>query len=250
MIHLKDKTVLITGASSGIGRQCAIDASKIGANVILVARNYDRLQETLSQMQAGNHLLVSQSITEYDKLEEMISSAVAKLGKISGFIHSAGIEETIPLRDMTIEKYNEIFSVNVFSGLELAKVIQKKKNINSDGSSFVFLSSVMGILGQSGKVAYCSSKSALISAVKAMALELANKKIRVNSVLPGVVMTEMTEKFFSKMAQEIKESVIKMHPLGLGEPTDVSNLCMFLLSDLSNWITGSCITVDGGYTAA
>lgn len=250
MISLDGKTILITGASSGIGRQCAIDASKIGASIILVARNKDRLQETYNALAKGNHLMISQSITEYDKLEDMVSSAVSSAGKISGFIHSAGVEETIPLRDMTIKKYEEMFSVNVFSGLELAKVISKKKNLNSDGSSFIFLSSVMGVLGQSGKIAYCGSKSALISASKAMALELSSKKIRVNCVLPGVVMTEMTEKLFVKMSQEIKESVIKMHPLGLGEPSDVSNLCLFLLSDLSKWITGSCITIDGGYTAA
>jgi len=145
--------------------------------------------------------------------------------------------------------YEEIFSVNVISGFELAKIISKKKHLGKNGTSFVFISSVMGILGQAGKVGYCSSKGALISGTKAMALELAKKNIRVNCVLPGAVETEMSKKMLEKLPEESKKSIINMHPLGLGRPEDIANACAFLLSDASRWVTGTNLIVDGGYSA-
>jgi NAD(P)-dependent dehydrogenase (short-subunit alcohol dehydrogenase family) len=123
------------------------------------------------------------------------------------------------------------------------------KYLDENGASFVFISSVMGILGQSGKVAYSSSKGALISGAKAMALELAKKKIRVNCILPGVVETEMSNEMFQKLSEESKKSILEMHPLGLGKPEDIANACAFLLSDASGWITGTNLLVDGGYSA-
>jgi len=171
IFNLKNKNIIITGASSGIGRQCAITFSQLDANVILIARNQGRLEDTYNKLEKGNHLIISQDITEYDKLEEIVSTAVDKVGKISGFVHSAGIEITLPLRSMQPSYYEEMFSVNVIAGFELAKIISKKKYINKEGASFVFISSVMGILGQPGKVAYCSSKGALTSGSKAIALE-------------------------------------------------------------------------------
>jgi NAD(P)-dependent dehydrogenase (short-subunit alcohol dehydrogenase family) len=107
----------------------------------------------------------------------------------------------------------------------------------------------MGILGKEGKVAYCASKSALISGVKAMALELSSKKIRCNTVLPGMIMTEMAEEMFRTLPQSSVDNIISSHPLGLGKPEDVANLAVFLLSDKSSWITGSDFVIDGGYSA-
>jgi NAD(P)-dependent dehydrogenase (short-subunit alcohol dehydrogenase family) len=250
MISLEGKTILITGASSGIGRQCAIDASKIGANVIIVGRNQERLDRTRDMMKDGNHIIFALDITEYSRLEGIVNQATERLGKISGFIHSAGIEKTLPFKDMSPAEYETIFAINVIAGLEIARIVSKKKYLSEDRGSFIFVSSIMGIIGQRATVGYCCSKGALIPATKSLALELAPRKVRVNAVLPGVLMTEMTERFFSKMNEEAKEAVIRMHPLGLGKPEDVSNVCMFLLSDLSKWITGTSITVDGGYTAA
>ena len=249
IFNLKNKNIIITGASSGIGRQCAIIFSQLGANVILIARNKERLKDTFNKLEKGNHLIIPQEITEYIELEEVIDNTIHKVGKISGFVHSAGIEMTLPLRNMQSSYYEEIFSVNVIAGFELARIISKKKYINKDGASFVFISSVMGILGQAGKVGYCSSKGALISGARAMAMELEKKNIRVNCILSGVVETEMTNKMVENLPEESKKSIIDMHPLGLGKPEDIANACTFLLSDASRWITGTNLIVGGEYSA-
>lgn len=247
--NLNGKNIIVTGASSGIGRQCAITASKFGANVILIARNKERLEETYNQLKEAEHLCFSHDIIKYDKLEEIIKLSVEKVGKISGFVHSAGIEMTLPLRSMRPSHYKKMFATNVISGFEFAKIISKKKYLNENGASFVFISSIMGILGQIGKVGYCSSKGALITGCKAMALELASKKVRINCILPGVVETEMTKKMFDRISEDSKKSIVGMHPLGLGKPEDIANVCAFLLSNAARWMTGSNLIVDGGYSA-
>lgn len=249
MLHLNKKNILVSGASSGIGRRSAILASNVGANVILIGRNTERLKETYEKLGFGNHLYYTQDITKYNKIEELIRDSVSKIGKISGFIHSAGIEATVPLRSMNTETYETLYSVNVISAFEIVRILTKKKYYDSSGTSIVFISSIMGLVGQKGKVGYCSSKSALIGGTKAMALELAPKNIRVNCILPGIIQTDMTNKMFEILPESSKKEIIKAHPLGLGRPEDVATACLFLLSDLSKWITGTNLIIDGGYSA-
>jgi len=246
---LKGKNIVITGASSGIGRQCAISCSQMGASLVLIARNEERLKETYNNLERGDHLYYSQDITKYEEIKLIIKDTVAKIGKISGFIHSAGIEMTLPLKIMKPEYYNELYSVNVISGFEFAKIISKKKYLDSKGASFVFIASIMGVLGQAGKIGYCSSKSSLISGIKAMSLELVNKRIRCNTISPSVVKTEMSKKMFDSLSEDSKKEIEHMHPLGLGDPRDIANACIYLLSDASKWVTGTNLIVDGGYSA-
>jgi len=249
-INLKGSTVLVTGASSGIGRVCAIFASKAGANVILSGRDKGRLDQTFSVLSQGRHHIVSQDITEYDKLDSIIAESVKKCGKISGFIHCAGIEFTLPLKNMNPNYYNKLFSVNIISGFELARIIAKKKYVNDNGAGFVFISSTMGVVGQSGLVGYCASKGAVISGSKAMAIELAGKNIRVNTIAAGHVKnTKMSEELFNRLPESAVKKIKEMHPLGLGQPEDIANTAVFLLSQSAKWITGAVIPVDGGYTA-
>ena len=250
IFSLKDKNILITGASSGIGRQCAITFSQLGANVILIARSKKRLKQTFDKLDKGNHLIISQDITEYNKLEEIVRCSVEKVGRISGFVHSAGIEMTLPLRSMQPSYYEEIFSVNVIAGFELARIISKKKYLGKNGASFVFISSIFSITSQPAIIAYSSSKGALISGVKSIALELVSKNIRANCISPGQIeSTSMTENIFDKLSKEEKIKRIEMYPLGLGKPEDIANACAFLLSDASRWVTGINLIVDGGYSA-
>lgn len=246
---LKSRNILITGASSGIGRQCAISCSRMGAQLVLIALEKDKLEETISLLEGNDHLFYPQDITEYDKLEPIIKEAVVKIGPFHGFIHSAGIGMSRPLKVLKAENYEKVIAINAIAGFELIRILSKIKYMPSEGASYVLISSVMGALGDVGNVAYCSSKGALLSAGKAMALELAPKKIRVNCVLPGVVETEMSLQLFKNISEESKNSILKMHPLGLGKPEDVANACIFLLSDASRWITGTNFYVDGGYSA-
>lgn len=249
IFNLKNKNIIITGASSGIGKRCAITFSQLGANIILIARNEERLNKTFNKLEKGDHLIISQDITKYSKLEEIVNTAVDKIGKISGFVHSAGIEMTLPLRSMKPSYYEEIFAINVIAGFELAKIISKKKYLDERGASFVFISSIMGIIGNAALVGYSASKGALISAVRSMAIELARKNIKVNSISPGYIKTEMSKKMFNYISEESKEEIINMHPLGLGQSEDIANACAFLLSDAARWITGTNLIVDGGYSA-
>ena len=201
-------------------------------------------------MEEGNHGIYSVDITKFSELEGLVSKIVAERGKIGGFIHSAGIEGVIALRDMTKENYDDFFNINVFSGLEMTRIVTSRKHCSKEGGCILFLSSVLGVTGQKGKTAYCATKGALISASKAIALELAKKRIRVNCVVPGMVRTEMVERYLVSVPETSRQESINMHPLGLGEPQDVAALCMFLLSDAAKWITGAAYVIDGGYSAA
>jgi NAD(P)-dependent dehydrogenase (short-subunit alcohol dehydrogenase family) len=246
---LSGKHVLITGASSGIGRQCAVSCSEAGATVTLVARNRDRLKETESQLKGCRYFSVAQDISELDAIEDVVKSTVEKNGKIDGFIHAAGIEGTEPITLLNAVKYKSYFDINVLAGLEFSRFLTKKKYCNTFYASFVFIASVMGTLGQPGKIAYSASKGALVNAVKSMALEFAGKNIRVNSISPGIVSTPMSEKLFASLDADSKQAIINMHPLGIGTVSDVANACVFLLSDAAKWITGTNLIIDGGYSA-
>lgn len=246
---LEGKNILITGASSGIGRQCAISCSQMGANVILVARNEERLKETLGVMEGVNHLIKVLDLTIYNEVEIAIKDIVAKMGRIDGVLHAAGISTTLPMKLVNIEKLEEFFHANVFAAYNLTKEICKVGNFSKSGGSIVFFSSIMGVVGENGKSLYGMTKGALLSATRSLSCELAKKNIRVNSVSPGVVITPIN-KDLPHIADPEKRSMLeKKHLLGLGEPEDVANTCIFLLSDASRWITGQNIIVDGGYTA-
>jgi NAD(P)-dependent dehydrogenase (short-subunit alcohol dehydrogenase family) len=246
---LQNKNIVITGASSGIGRQCAITCSQMGANVIMIALEEDKLNETMALLQVGKNLSYVCDITKFEDIDSVISDAVSKNGKISGYIHSAGIEMTLPLNVLKPDNYAKTFAVNVISAFEISKRISHKKNCHEDGASFVFISSIMSDFGQAGKIAYCSSKGALVAGARAMALELTSKKIRVNCISPGMVRTEMSQKLLDSISEEAQNEIVKMHPLGIGQPSDVANGCVFLLSDASKWITGINLYIDGGYGA-
>ena len=248
--NLEEKHILITGASSGIGRQCAITCSQMGAKLTLIARNENRLKETLSELDNDKHQYIIQDLTELNKIESIITKATKKNGKIDGFIHAAGIETILPLKLHTSNIFTEQMNINSFVGFEFTRLIALKKHLSPKGCSIVFISSIMGILGQSGQVGYCASKGALISGAKALAVELANKGIRVNSVLPGQVEgTSMTNRMLEYFSEESLVQNKKAHLLGWISPVDVANACVYLLSNAGKKVTGTSLIVDGGYSA-
>jgi NAD(P)-dependent dehydrogenase (short-subunit alcohol dehydrogenase family) len=245
---LEGKKILITGASSGIGRQCAISCSQMGANVVLLGRNEQRLSKTFNLLSKGEHLYYSIDLTEYEKIESVISDAVQKVGKIDGFIHAAGIEKTLPLNMMKLPIYNELFGINVIAGFEIAKCLTKKKYISNEKASFVFIASIMSIVANAGLTGYCASKGALVSGCKSMSIELAKKKIRVNTISPGYIQTEMMEQAEKRMSDEEMKQLRSGFLLGIGNCEDVANACIYFLSDASKWVTGTNFIIDGGYS--
>lgn len=245
---LDGKTILVTGASSGIGRQCAIDCSKMGARVVLIARNEERLKETLSQMEGDSHLAVSFDLTDFDGLPEKINEIVSKVGVISGVVNCAGISTTEPLKLTTSERLEGFFHTNVMGTLLLSKEVCKLKHYNRDGCSIVFLSSVMGVVGESMKSAYSLTKGALISASRSLACEFARKNIRFNCISPGVIETPINANQPYMKDPELRKQFEAKHLLGLGKTSDISNACIYLLSDASRWVTGQNLIIDGGYT--
>jgi len=249
MFDLKGKSILITGASSGIGRATAILCSRLGASVCLVARDEAKLAATRALLAPGRHHVISCDVTNYEVLPEVVTGAVREIGPISGFVHSAGISLRLPLKLTTPEKFERSLAVNVVSCFEICRHLQAKVNLPESGASFVFIASVMGERGQPAKSVYCASKAALVNGARALALELAAKRVRVNCVSPGVVRTEMYETLNEMLTPEAHQRIAEAHPLGLGQADDVANACAFLLSDASRWITGTNLNVDGGYAA-
>lgn len=245
---LEGKTILVTGASSGIGRQCAIDCSKMGARVALVARNEERLKETLSQMEGVGHLIMPFDLTDFAETPSLISAIVAEAGPINGLLNCAGISATEPLKLTSAERLDEFFRANVYSAIMLSKEVCKLKNYNKEGCSIVMFSSVMGVVGESMKSSYSLTKGALISGVRSLACEYAPKKIRFNCVSPGVIETPINAEQPYMKDPELRKEFEAKHLLGIGRTTDISNACIYLLSDASRWVTGQNLVVDGGYT--
>ena len=238
--------VLLTGATSGIGFEALKELVLENHTVYAVGRDFAKI-EAFSKKHRNQIKEFVFDITKLDEIENLFIEFGLKDKKFDSLIHCAGMEDTVPLRFLTPDKLKIIYDINVFSGVELLRHFTKKKNSN-EGASAVFLSSVMGILGQSGKIGYCSTKSAVIGMIKASALEFSKRKIRVNAVSPGIVKTPMTDKLFYSLSKENIESIINMHPLGIGEAEDVVPLIMFLISSKSKWITGQNFIIDGGYS--
>jgi len=250
MNDLKDKNILITGASSGIGKTCAIECSKAGATVHLVGRDLKRLENAFTLLCGDGHSYHELDVTDTSKLNIMIDGIVEKTGKISGFIHSAGYQITTPLQAMVSEQYNDIFGVNTISAFEISRIISKKKNYSVDGLSIVLIASVMSVVANAGLIAYCASKAALVGGARAMAIELAPKKIRVNCISPGYMSdTPMMRDMDFLLSQSEIAELTKGYPLGLGKTEDIASMCVYLLSEKAKWITGQNIIIDGGFLA-
>lgn len=247
---LNEKLVIITGASSGIGRQCSISCSNMGATVVLMGRDMIRLNETLKLLnEPEKHLLYSVEINDYENVSNVVRDTVSKKGHINGLIHCAGISTTLPLSATYPQKMDLFFQTNVIGAVNLTRLVTRQDSFSEIGGSIVFISSVMGIVGEKGKTLYSMTKGALLAAVKSMAVELSVKNIRVNAISPGVIESPMSKNAVYSRNEESLNKIKSLHPLGLGQPEDVANACIFLLSDAARWITGTNLIVDGGYLA-
>ena len=243
---LVGKTILVTGASSGIGRQCAIDCSKMGAKIVAIGRNQERLDEVINEMK-GDGVNYSYDLSNIKGIKELVAKIVEEHGKLDGFIHAAGIEVTNPVKLSKPEEYESIFQLNCLSAFEIIKNLCGIKTFNK-GGSIVLISSISGVIARKGLSSYAASKGALMSAARVMALEMAPREVRVNTVSPGTILTPMMQKALNAMEENNRKKRVEGFPLGLGKTTDISNACIYLLSDASQWVTGQNLIIDGGYT--
>ena len=240
---LEGKTVLVTGASSGIGQETAIQCSKMGAQVLATARNVERLKETLSQMEGDGHKMIVADLTNQDDVYRL----VGEVESLKGLVLCAGKGMTSPFPFSTRDKYDEIFNVNFFAPVELFRLLVRKKKLEKD-ASVVFVSSIGGNGSYSlGNGVYGASKAAVNSTMKFCARELASKKIRVNSVNPGMVNTKLIQG--GAISEEQHKLDMEKYPLKrYGEPEDIAFGIIYLLSDASSWVTGHSLVIDGGVT--
>ncbi len=237
---LHNHRVLITGASSGIGKACAIEASAMGALCILVGRNPNKLEETASLCKTEAEIIEC-DITQYDALKKSIS----QIPKLDGVVHCAGITHPRPIKFLKPEHVHKIFEINYTAPVLLTSLLLQADKIN-EGASFVFMSSVSSQHPYFGGSMYVSSKAALEAFSKSLAIECAPRKIRSNVVRPGLVNTRMLEETRDAGTEENFQDYEKMYPLGFGEPEDVANAVCYFLSKEAKWITGSELKMDGG----
>jgi NAD(P)-dependent dehydrogenase (short-subunit alcohol dehydrogenase family) len=240
---LEGKTILVTGASSGIGKAIAIECSKMGAKLIITARNEGRLNETLSQMEGNGHLIVPADLSKEEGQKFLVDTSSV----LGGLVNCAGIVKTMPFQFVNAESLYEVMNVNFIApSLVSAQLIKKKKL--SKNSSIVFISSISGVLGAvPGNSLYSASKGAINGIVKNMALDLASKGIRVNSINPGAVESHILDAGI--ITEEQQEEDKKHYPLKRhGKPEEIAYAAIYLLSDASKWITGSNLVIDGGLT--
>lgn len=246
-MDLSGKRILLTGASSGIGRACAVELAALGAELVLIARNEARLAETLGMLDGANHQMLAFDLTDLEAIASLPERVQARERRFSGLVHAAGIGPAIPLQASSPELLRGTMRINFDAFVELTRQFTKRFFFN-DGGSLVAISSVSAMVGFVGGSAYCASKAALNGFVRAMAIELARKKIRANTVCPSNIKTALLD-VIEQETGKTDADYAAAQPLGLGQPGDVAQVVAFLLSDASRFITGTSLVVDGGYLA-
>jgi len=240
---LSGKIILVTGASSGIGKSVAIECSKMGATVYITGRNLDNLNKTFLELEGSENVSIVADVTKTPELD----SLVAQLPVLDGIIHSAGVSHPTPFPFVNEEKINQTFSVNFNAPVLLSLSLLKQRKINKK-ASIVFISSISGLhISSPGGSVYSASKAAINGVMKGMAIDLAGKGIRVNSINPGMVETDIL--LGSGITEEQLLEEKKKYPLKrFAQPSEIAYAAIYLLSDASQWVTGSNLKVDGGYT--
>ena len=237
---LSGKTILVTGASSGIGRAIAVECSRMGATVILTARNAERLEKTLSMLEGTGHAVVAADLTEENDRKHLIES----LPVLDGVVQNAGVFNTVLTKNIQQTDLDYVLPPNLYAPIPLQKELVKHKLL-AKGSSVVFMSSIASLRPFIGNAVYTISKAGITGYAKVLALELAPKNIRVNCICPGIVRTDLTENsVFS--TEEYKAEEMKYPLKRYGKPEEIAYMAVYLLSDASAWVTGTTMEVSGG----
>jgi len=244
---LEGKRILVTGASSGLGNAIALDAARMGAEIVGLGRDSDRLEKMLNELQQiskKNHKSIIADLT----LEDSIKSVIAKLDLgFDGIVHSAGISRLSPAKQISLKHIREVNSINIEAPLLLTQALLAR-NLIRDNGSILFISSIAAHIGVRGVGVYSGSKAYLIAAMRCLALEVIKRKIRVNCLCPSLVKTPLLEAAAATAGSTSISNQELRHPLGFGTPEDISNASIYFLSDASRWITGTSLIMDGGLT--
>jgi NAD(P)-dependent dehydrogenase (short-subunit alcohol dehydrogenase family) len=243
--HLTGKTILVTGASSGIGRQTALECAAMGASLIITGRNQERVNKLLNELPGSGHVSHLCDLLN----SSAISSFVKDIHTVDGVVHCAGLVKPFPVSFLTREKLDETIHSNFYTVVELTTALFKAQKINR-GASFIFLSSISGQHPHKGGSMYAASKAAVEAFCKTVALEYAHKGIRANCISPAMVKTQMFDDAVSGMSTQSMEEHVAKYPLGVGLPEDVARAAVFLLSPAARWITGTNMVMDGGLLLA
>ena len=237
---LERKTIMVTGASSGIGRGIAVACSKMGANIIIIGRNEHRLQETLQVLEGNGHTMIKCDLTD----NTMLVNSVSSLPNLDGIVHCAGIGQRIPCKEIHNVDVDNVMDINFKAPVILQAELLRQKKINKQ-ASVIFIASIASWSPSIGNAVYSASKGAIISYANCLALELAPRKIRVNCISPAMVWTDLV--FADGTDEEkLKEDEIKYPLERYGTPEDIANLAIYMLSDASSWMTGSNVKISGG----
>jgi NAD(P)-dependent dehydrogenase (short-subunit alcohol dehydrogenase family) len=250
-MDLTGHCVLVTGASSGLGRAAAVLMSRLGARLLLLGRDAERLRQTQDALEGEGHGILAFDLNDVEGIVPMVAEQAARFAPFSGLVHAAGITQTRPLQVCRPEDFESIYRVNVVAASQLLRGLTKPRAIASAGCSAVIVGSDVSLLGLPGLSSYACSKTAVLGLVRCAALELARLRIRVNAVLPGHFGgdSEMDRDFQKRLSAENVRKIEELYPLGFGRSEDVANAVAFLVADTARWITGSSLVVDGGRTA-
>lgn len=248
-VDFAGRTVLVTGASSGIGRAIARQLAGLGARLIITGRDENRLSATAEAL--GHSLLgcLQFDLSRTEQILPEITGVISRHGPIYGFCHSAGLIETRPINLISSAGLAAMMTVNLSAGIEIARVLLRRGNMPDDGASMLFVASIAARIAAPGQIAYSASKGALVSAARSLAVEVARRRIRVNSISPGFVQSHMSDVATQNLSDLQRQAIADLHPLGIGRPEDVARGAAFLLAPQNSWITGSDLVVDGGFCA-
>ncbi len=247
-MRLKDKVALITGGARGIGRAIAMTFAKEGADIVVADVNLEIAQKTASEIEGLGRkaLALEMDVTSYEKVEEGINKILDKMGKVDILVNNAGITKDNLLLRMSQAEWDAVINVNLKGTFNCIKAVCRPM-IKQRSGRIISIASIIGLMGNPGQANYAASKAGIIALTKTVAKELASRNINANAVAPGFIQTEMT----AGLAEDIKKKMLEAIPLAkLGEPGDVANLCLFLASDESSYITGQTIIIDGGMVMA
>lgn len=239
---LENKTILITGSSSGIGKSTAIECAKLGAKIVVTGRDIERIDNVINSLEGEEHIGVSADLTTDEGLETLIS----QIPEVDGVFFCAGVTDTTLTKFIDIGKINRVFDINIVAPMLLTKWLLKKKKVKS-GASLVYMSSMGAEIVTTGLGIYAASKAGLNSFMRSVANEFSSKKIRANSIMASMVKTELIDTLTTLSKEDLEKDEAR-YPLGYGKPEDIAFAAIYLLSDASKWMTGSTLKLDGGST--